>query len=470
MLKGLALGLLLLAVALPARSANRGEDVSINVMYHVAHASLNIESKYGSVRISSDRESLLVNAGEQISLLVRNGQVEAHVSGQRIRGQVIELTASPGSPIRLDSGSESRDYAGSLFVAYASGSLKVVNRVPLEDYVASVVGSEYGFDDLEGSKAMAIVARTYALHAIQNGKELYDSERFQVYHGLSHATSIARQAALETAGLVLSYNNELIEAVYSASNGGMTASKTSVWGTRALPYLKAQKDPYDTKSPYANWDWKVDSKQLFNALSSEFGVSVKDIKVGRPGADGRVENVELKSSNGSKSVSGSAFRAAIARRFGAKSLRSTYFSVNERRGTYTFSGQGFGHGVGLSHWGAHFMSRDGRSFSQILDFYYSNTQVEHLPGSGSSDQSLIELPVLASGSSLSATADSASLKEVSGGNATPKENNSTIFEGANSSSNESVKDDKNIWDTPNTASSTKATSAPKKKATRRVGW
>ena len=115
------------------------------------------------------------------------------------------------------------------------------------------------------------------------------------------------------------------------------------------------------------------------------------------------------------------------------------------------------------------MSRDGRSFSQILDFYYSNTQVEHLPGSGSSDQSLIELPVLASGSSLSATADSASLKEVSGGNATPKENNSTIFEGANSSSNESVKDDKNIWDTPNTASSTKATSAPKKKATRRVG-
>lgn len=114
------------------------------------------------------------------------------------------------------------------------------------------------------------------------------------------------------------------------------------------------------------------------------------------------------------------------------------------------------------------MSRDGRSFSQILDFYYANTQVEQLPSLGSSDRSLIELPVLSSASSVSASTDSGALENVSGGNPTPKENNSTIFKADSATPAKEVKDDKNIWDTPNKSSS-KSKPAQKKK-TRRTGW
>ena len=468
LLRAIVLGLLFLSTLMPVRAADLPGDVSISVMDNMRHASVRIASTVSSIRINTEESSLVVRAGEEIELYISGTGIEARVDGRRFSSSQIQLVASPGAPIRLVSGAEAREYAGSLVVSNERGNLKVVNRVPLEDYVASVIGSEYGFKDLEGSKAMAVVARTYALHAIQNGKELLDNERFQVYRGLSHATAIARQAAAETAGQVLSYDNKLIEAVYSASNGGITATNSSVWGTRALPYLQSRKDKWDTKSPYANWDWKVDSDDLFRALSSDFNLSVKDIKVGKPGADGRVEDVELKGSNGSKSVSGSAFRAAVARHFGAKSLRSTYFSAKERRGTFTFSGQGFGHGVGLSQWGAHYMSRDGRSYSQILEFYYSNTQLEHLPSSGSSDQSLIELPVLSSGSSVSASANSASLKKVSGETSTPKEKSSTIFSAENTTVLGAEADLSNIWNTPNKAGS--SDKPAKKKPSRRAGW
>jgi stage II sporulation protein D len=467
-LHGLATILLLLVLAGPTQAADLPRDIAINVMDHLSNSSLNIAATSGTVRLSSDRDSILIEAGQSIQISIRNGRVEARSGNNVIEGFRVDLLSDTGTPLRLNFGSESREYAGSLEVTQHSGNLKIINRVPLEDYVASVVGSEYGFDDLEGSKAMAIVARTFALYAIQNGRKLYDSERFQVYRGLSHASSVARQAAQETAGQVLEYKNELIEAVYSASNGGYAASNSSVWGTVQLPYLKARKDPWDTKSPHATWDWSINKNQLFGALSSAFNISVKDIKVGKTASDGRVTSVVLKGSNTSKTVTGSAFRAAIANHFGAKSLRSTYFSSNERRGSFDFSGHGFGHGVGLSQWGAHYMSGDGRSYAQILDFYYSNTSIKHLPSSGGSDQSLIGIPVLSSGSSVSASASSAALKDVSGGNQTSKETISTISKKDSKTQAATDGATENIWDKPNKANSTR--SAKPKKTARRIGW
>ncbi len=467
-LSGLVAILLSVAATFPMQAADLPRDIAINVMDHLSNSSLNIATASGSVRISSNRESILIEAGQTIQVSIRNGQIEARSGRKVIFGARVELQSDPRTPLMLNFGPESREYAGSLEISQAAGNLKIVNRVPLEDYVASVVGSEYGFNDLEGSKAMAVVARTFALYAIQNGRALYDSERFQVYRGLSHATSIARRAAEETAGQVLEYNNQLIEAVYSASNGGYTASNTSIWRTNQLPYLRARKDPWDTSSPHASWDWTVSKDQLLRVLSTEFGMSVKDVKFGDSGTDGRVKNVELKGSKGSKTITGSAFRAAVSRQFGAKSLRSTYFSSNERRGAFTFSGRGFGHGVGLSQWGAHFMSGDGRSYAQILDFYYSSTSIKRLPSSGGSDQSLIGIPVLSSGSSVSASTSSAALSNISGVKTTPKENISTIFADTSSTESSAAKTNENIWDKPNNADL--GSSDKSKKAARKTGW
>ena len=99
------------------------------------------------------------------------------------------------------------------------------------------------------------------------------------------------------------------------------------------------------------------------------------IRVDARAPDGRVTRVLLKGKKGSKTVSGSAFRAALARSFGAMSVKSTYFEMKEKRRRYVFKGQGFGHGVGLSQWGAHGMARAGRSYQDILAFYYRDTQL-----------------------------------------------------------------------------------------------
>lgn len=317
------MALMLLAMGyLPAGAADLPKDIAINVMDHLFNSSLHVSASAGTLRLSSNRESVLIEAGQLIQISMRNGQIEARSGYHVIVGSHIEFESDQKTPLLLNFGAESRTYAGSLEISQGAGNLKIVNRVPLEDYIASVVGSEYGFKDLEGSKAMAVVARTFALRAIQSGKPLYDNERSQVYRGLSHATSVARQAAQETAGQVLEYNGQLIEAVYSASNGGYAASNTSVWGSSQLPYLRAKKDPWDTNSPHATWEWSVTKAQLLGALSSAFGMSVKDIRFANSGADGRVGSIELRSSHNAKTVTGNAFRAAISRQFGSKALRS----------------------------------------------------------------------------------------------------------------------------------------------------
>lgn len=459
------------ALAFSAQASEIPDAIGVRVFDNYNSSTLSVTAASGSMWVDAGNKTLQVNKGQTVKLVAKGSVIEAFVGSDRIAGSQITLRSEAGIPLGLNTAAEIRHYAGTLEVSNRRGSLQVVNRVPLEEYIASVVGSEYGFKDLEGSKAMAVVARTYVLHALQNGKELLDNETFQVYRGLSHATPIARQAAFETAGQVLKYNGELIEAVYSASNGGKTAYNTSVWGTNALPYLISKNDPWDKKSPHAEWDWSIDKDQLLSTLSDSFGMKVKDIRTGKPSSDGRITEVELKGSGSSKTITGSSFRAAVARRFGAKSLRSTYFNMNERRGSYSFSGQGFGHGVGLSQWGTHFMADEGRSYTQILDFYYAKTRLESLPSLGGSDQSLLELPVLAGSSSVSATASSASLQDVSGESATPKENNSTIFESTLStrSASETVH---NIWDTPNKTDAESPQKENKKpaKSTRRAGW
>ena len=296
--------------------------------------------------------------------------------GTTFWGATIQINSPVGGSFKLyvPSSSQMRSYSGSLDIQVQgnNGELRVINRIPLEDYVASVVSSEYGSEGRRGGRrAMAVVARTYALHALQNGRTLLDSERSQVYKGLSRLSEASRQAAMSTRGQVLTYKGELIDAVYSSSNGGRTASNETIWGSSPLPYFSSRKDPWDAKtSPHAKWEWKASEGDVHKALSSRFGLDVREVDILSKAADGRVEEVRLKSRRDSKEISGTVFGAAMAASFGGTTLRSTYFDMSKRGGSYTFEGRGYGHGVGLSQWGAHGMALDGRSYGEILDFYY----------------------------------------------------------------------------------------------------
>jgi len=292
------------------------------------------------------------------------------------------LRSSSGR-FRIEVDGTSNEYRGSLELVLDGDverpSLILINEVELPDYVSSVLPAEYGFKEIEGVKAQAIVVRTYALRAKSLGKELYDvtdDTGSQVYNGVSSETTIAREAVEATAGMTLQYRGELIEAVYSAHCGGHSADNEDVWSSKPIPYLRGREDPYDAKAPVARWESRLDRKAMLDMLSRTFGVKVKDIKVEEHGSGDRATSIRLETDGKDVDVSAQSFRVAVNDRFGGSAVKSTFFELKKDGDDYRFLGRGLGHGVGLCQWGAAEQAREGRSYKDILTFYYKDVSIE----------------------------------------------------------------------------------------------
>ncbi len=362
-------------------------DFRVRIMERMAPRTLEISSVRGGLFISSRRSgahAIEVPSGEMVRIVLKNGNAELRTSSERLSGDYFFIQSESGQAINVRATAgparpSSRSYTGALDIMAeaASQNLSVINLVPVEAYIASVVGAEYGLNDLEGSKAMAVAARTFALRARNQASQPYhilDDDRDQVYHGIESMTALSIRAANETRGEVLTFDGNLIEALYSASNGGYSANNESIWGGNAMPYLRGKKDKWDQISPDSRWRTEVSRKKLHKALSNRFGISVKDIKFGKTHSDKRMTSVRLVAKKGKdRMVTGSQFRSAVAAAFGVKMLKSTFFKASKKGKNYRFDGHGYGHGVGLSQWGAHGMAKDGKNYRDILNFYYPGT-------------------------------------------------------------------------------------------------
>lgn len=134
-------------------------------------------------------------------------------------------------------------YRGFFILYNQGGSLTVINKVDIEDYIKGVVPSEMPSGwNYEAHKAQAIAARSYALANLgkraNHGYDLKDTPEDQAYGGASAESARTNKAVQETGGIVLIYNLKIIPAYYSASAGGQTSSSADVW-TKNLPYLKS---------------------------------------------------------------------------------------------------------------------------------------------------------------------------------------------------------------------------------------
>lgn len=313
--------------------------------------------------------------------LVRDGRdIRVESARGTLQAPAVRIEPRETEAVTLQVGSATRSYLGSIHATAEAGSsaLRLVNHVPLEDYVASVVASEYGLDDVEGSKAMAVIARTYALKALRSAEyDQVDHTLSQVYKGNRAVTARALEAARATAGEVLTYGGDLIVATYYSSSGGHTANNEDVWQAAALPYLRGRKDAWDAVSPHRSWTWEIDADRLHAVLRDAFGADVRSIAIGERSPDGRARTLRLRGSGGrDRELSTQDFRLQIIRTFGPTALRSTLFDLRTDAGSYVFSGRGYGHGVGLSQWGAHGMAIDGKSYREILAFYYRDVRLE----------------------------------------------------------------------------------------------
>ncbi len=381
---------LLLAYALPSEA----QDVRIRLLDKQAPASIALSAYEGVVRLHAGEytDALLEMENGQTVLISPYGvSNELRVSSGALTLYAESLRAEPadgasfGIEIQDDEAEQaSRRYTGNLLIWQDRDdrSLELINAVPLEAYVASVVSTEYGLDDLEGSKAMAVLARTYVLSA--PGKygpdyDLVDDTRSQVYRGADAILPLALEAARSTEGEVLTWRGKPIQAVYHSSSGGHTADNESVWSSSPVSYLRGKPDPYGKQSPHAEWVSRVPRPKLLAELGKKFGGEVAGFLLDERSSDGRVASVSLLMQNGQRrSVTGNEFRLVVIWHFGPRSLRSMRFDAERRGNEYVFTGQGYGHGVGLSQWGAHDMAKRGMSYQEILDFYYTGTTLSRL--------------------------------------------------------------------------------------------
>ena len=386
---------LLSAIAGPSARANEADTTRIRVRIldrdAVRSARVAVETGQLQVHIPDhDAPIATLAPGDTARVTVRATDVALVQPSGGLYATSLQLRAAPDS-VRwtlLPDAGPSRSYTGGLHVRPDTSQaehLVMVNAVPLDDYVAGVVASEYPFDDVAGAKAMAVLVRTYALRAAAKFRGAYDHvdhTASQVYRGAAAVTPLTWRATQATEGQVAVHDGRPIEAVYFSSSGGHTADHEDVWDAdRTLPYLRGRPDPYDEASPHHRWTTRINRQALLQGLSAQVGYPVQGFYLGDRADGRRLTHIELLRTDGSRTrIRANDFRLHVAEALPDAGLKSTWFDARREGDVYVFEGRGFGHGVGLSQWGAHAMAQAGHTYREILQFYYTDVAVQRLDG------------------------------------------------------------------------------------------
>jgi stage II sporulation protein D len=259
-------------------------------------------------------------------------------------------------------------YSGLFDVRRDENGLHFINILPLEKYIEGVVAAETGEDwAIEALKAQAVISRTYAIYQknLNAGKDYHitSSVLHQVYKG-DIADQRIKRAVKETEGEIVTYEGKPIKAIYHSSCKGKTELPEVVWGEE-YPYLRSVLC-MDNASPYEHWT----RRYTFEEMEEMLGINgIRDIRITSFTSTGRVKMLKVFAEASELDI-----RAVDLRRLlGYKELPSTQFTLTISGRDIIFEGSGYGHGVGLSQWGALEMARQGWSYREILEHYYPGT-------------------------------------------------------------------------------------------------
>ncbi|MEY3298169.1 MAG: hypothetical protein RLZZ597_1429 [Cyanobacteriota bacterium] len=260
-------------------------------------------------------------------------------------------------------------YRGRVLVMPSGGKVTAVNWVDLEEYLYSVLGAEMPASwPQEALKAQAVAARSYALHRRDRSlPETYDvgtTTAYQVYRGVASEAPSTIAAVNATRGQVLTYSGRVIEAVFHSSSGGQTENVEDIW-QQPRPYLRSVPD-FDQEAPVFRWSETFTASQFQQRVT---GIGrLQAVATERATPRGRVVSIRLQGTQGTRTLTGTQLRQALG-------LRSTLFSISIQGDTIRIDGRGFGHGIGLSQWGARGLALQGYTYPQILAHYYQGTML-----------------------------------------------------------------------------------------------
>jgi len=254
-------------------------------------------------------------------------------------------------------------------------------ELKLEDYLVGVVAAEVPSDwPIEAIKAQAIVARTDTMKRIAQGgvRNLHGTDacdnpdHFQAYDP-SRINDTIRQAVAATRGQVITYRGAYILAWFHANSGGLTATAQEglEWRGEATPYITVVRDVAGPEG-FLPWSATFSRADIRSAVIRVTGKDPGDfmtLAITKKGPSGRAVTLTI----GQTSISGPSLRIAL----GGDKLRSTLIDKITIAGDkVTFSGKGFGHGVGMAQDGARAQALKGRKAADILRFYFRGTRVQ----------------------------------------------------------------------------------------------
>ena len=382
-------------------------------------------------------------ANQNIRITFKDGMFNIYTPESTIPEQVagpIQITSNYGllGVTNLKRAGKQALYHGAFeLVKNNNNTFNLVNMIEVEEYLKGVVPNEMPVSfGLEALKAQSVAARNYVLSPRTKASPNYDvvdSVASQVYYGANTEKPLSNQAVKETEGIVAIYNWDLILAQYSSTAGGYTESyanafsdpKTKEFPSHDKPYLKgkpdiitqtplnteeaanayykSKPDAYDIRSPYYRWERVWTADELKNALQltlaaqsatgfvkPAFNKSDKlddlvEIKVLKRGDSGKIIEMEIVTRSQTYKV----YKELVVRRLitkDGKALPSAnvvfdneYDENGLLTGVHAYGG-GFGHGVGLSQFGAGFMGSElHMSYDKILQHYYSGVTLSTKP-------------------------------------------------------------------------------------------
>ncbi|TGN17884.1 SpoIID/LytB domain-containing protein [Leptospira idonii] len=291
--------------------------------------------------------------------------------------ELLSINPTPiKAPIRIITNGDFIEYKGTKYrgeiqLKPIDGKVMVVNIVPMEEYLFSVVPSEVPASwPKEALKAQAVCARTYVVREmISRKKQPYDVDtttNTQVYKGKSKENTHTSQAVEDTEGLILVFKGSPIQSFFHSNSGGVTEDPINVWGS-SVEYLASVKSDYDREGENYSWEDKFSPSQMNQALAGLSLGEIQDLIVATRFNSSRVNEIEVIGTKGSKKIKGTELRKLL----GANKLKSTRFGIRkEQDGSFFVKGLGSGHGVGLSQWGSYGMAKDNMDYKEILAHYY----------------------------------------------------------------------------------------------------
>lgn len=340
--------------------------------------------------------------------LVLKGKGQAHTLGTSV---ILAPTEYDTNHLTFINGTP---YLGAMaFVIENGQSIRPINQLPLEDYLKGVVPFEvFPSWNIEALKAQALAARTYAVSHMTSA--MVDTIQDQVYGG--YVWDKRTTAAVnDTKGEVITYHGHLIDAFYSASNGGMTENNAHVWGGKGKSFYPIKKDPYDPVHP---WSFTFHQTQIPNKdplkwdemkeINQNIAAPIKtwlqnhgyshDLKIlSIPRFD-----INQKRNKADRALTGSITITFFQKLYGGliryEQVKMDNVPVNHIRPIFggslfksylvdsaycngqicTVKGKGFGHGVGMSQWGASIMGDKGKNYKEIIHFYFPGTKISNI--------------------------------------------------------------------------------------------